>query len=469
MRARIHPVDIDVPSGNPFENDRFNRQGHVEILTRVIKRLEGPCTLSVDAPWGEGKTTFLRLWRKYLENCHIPVVSFNAWESDYVDDPFIALSEEITKGLEEYASDELNAKLRVLGDVTLDIVKHSLPAIIRIGTAGVLDVSSLMEQEIGGILGSYAKERISAHRQITSSVSDFRAKLQDISDSLSQEYGDAPLVIIVDELDRCRPSYAIELLEVAKHLFAVDGVVFIMAVNRTQLAHSIRAVYGDQFDADDYLNRFFSISYRLPPSNNRVFIASLFNSLGLAEYHQPPGPVPHAGIQIGRADSVFQFFFRGPGVSKRTVAQAIQHFNLVFLSLSDNNNLDGRATAFAIVIRSFASDVYEAFLKGHASDAEVADVVFASSGTESRRHDTLAREFEKTLIAACMHIQGRPDTELRQRYVQQRSSSLDYDVQHADDILTSANSFGPEGSETALAFQEAASIIDLTSNFLLEN
>ena len=49
---------------------------------------------------------------------------------------------------------------------------------------------------------------------------------------------------MVDELDRCRPSYAVELPEVVKHLFTVDGVVFVIAVNRAELTHSIRALYG---------------------------------------------------------------------------------------------------------------------------------------------------------------------------------------------------------------------------------
>ena len=82
--------------------------------------------------------------------------------------------------------------------------------------------------------------------------------------TLAQSKENRPLIVVIDELDRCRPSYAVELLEVAKHLFAVDHIVFVLAVNRSELAHSIRALYGSGFDAEGYLRRFFDVDFRLP-------------------------------------------------------------------------------------------------------------------------------------------------------------------------------------------------------------
>ena len=77
---------------------------------------------------------------------------------------------------------------------------------------------------------------------------------------------------MIDELDRCRPPYAVELLEVAKHLFSVDYIVFVLAVNRPELAHSIRDLYGSGFDAAGYLRRFFDIDFRLPdPEREAIY------------------------------------------------------------------------------------------------------------------------------------------------------------------------------------------------------
>ncbi len=87
-----------------------------------------------------------------------------------------------------------------------------------------------------------------------------------------------PLIVMIDELDRCRPSYAIELLEVAKHLFSVDHIVFVLAVNRSELAHSIRALYGSDFDAEGYLRRFFDVDFRLPEPDRKSFIDAMMDT-----------------------------------------------------------------------------------------------------------------------------------------------------------------------------------------------
>ena len=90
-----------------------------------------------------------------------------------------------------------------------------------------------------------------------------------------------PLVIMIDELDRCRPSYAIELLEVAKHLFAVDNVVFVLAVNRAELVHSVKALYGSGFDAEGYLRRFFDLDFQLPEPDRKRFVSDLLKTTKL--------------------------------------------------------------------------------------------------------------------------------------------------------------------------------------------
>ena len=76
-------------------------------------------------------------------------------------------------------------------------------------------------------------------------------------------------MVMINELDRCRPSYAVELLEVAKHLFSADRIVFVLAVNCDQLAHSVTALYGNDFDAEGYLRRFFDVDFQLPEPDRR--------------------------------------------------------------------------------------------------------------------------------------------------------------------------------------------------------
>ncbi|QDE47832.1 hypothetical protein EIN43_17235 [Enterobacter hormaechei] len=68
-----------------------------------------------------------------------------------------------------------------------------------------------------------------------------------------------PTFIFIDELDRCRPNYAIDMLETIKHLFDINNVVFVIATDKEQLSHSICSVYGSGFDATRYLDRFLYV------------------------------------------------------------------------------------------------------------------------------------------------------------------------------------------------------------------
>ena len=89
----------------------------------------------------------------------------------------------------------------------------------------------------------------------------------------------APFYVLVDELDRCRPTYAISLLERAKHLFEVNDVVFIVATDTKQLSSAIRAVYGQEFDSPRYLGRFFDRTYEFDTPENSAFVAHMVSTL----------------------------------------------------------------------------------------------------------------------------------------------------------------------------------------------
>ena len=131
----------------------------------------------------------------------------------------------------------------------------------------------MLEKEAGQALASYAEARLSSYRQGTRICPGVQKHPPRHGKHLGEKSeGDRPLVVVIDELDRCRPSYAAELLEVAKHLFTVDHIVFVLAVNRSELAHSIRALYGSEFDAQGYLRRFFDVDFQLPDSARKPFI-----------------------------------------------------------------------------------------------------------------------------------------------------------------------------------------------------
>ncbi|HHQ4610130.1 TPA: KAP family P-loop NTPase fold protein [Aeromonas veronii] len=94
---------------------------------------------------------------------------------------------------------------------------------------------------------------------------------------------DYPAFILIDELDRCRPSYAVEMLETIKHIFDIKGVVFVLATDTEQLQHAIKVVYGEGFDAQSYLGRFFQRRFTLNKKSRREFISSTLEARELPD------------------------------------------------------------------------------------------------------------------------------------------------------------------------------------------
>lgn len=92
---------------------------------------------------------------------------------------------------------------------------------------------------------------------------DIKECVRDVFNDIIVEKAEK-LVIFIDELDRCKPSFAIEMLERIKHYFDDERIIFVVSLNKEQLIHTISNYYGSEFDATRYLNRFFDISVNLP-------------------------------------------------------------------------------------------------------------------------------------------------------------------------------------------------------------
>ena len=204
---------------------------------------------------------------------------------------------------------------------------------------------------------------------------------------------------MIDELDRCRPPYAVELLEIAKHLFAARHVVFALAVNRPELEHSVKALYGDSFDAHGYLRRFFDIDYRLPAPEREAFIDALLDATGIADYLNQSSD-RDTRYYASLATEMLSEFFSLPGLSIRTIAQAVHRLGLVFASLSaDYKPLFLPATT-ALILRTLNLDLYRRFTGGQIAVDELVQLL--ASGPDGAAFLRTKRRyvFEAMLIIA---------------------------------------------------------------------
>ena len=100
-----------------------------------------------------------------------------------------------------------------------------------------------------------------------------------IASSIEHSKNERVVYIIVDELDRCRPSYAIKFLEEIKHLFGVPGVVFILGLNSEQLGNAVSGIYGDRFNGEAYLKRFIDRKILLPFPPLKALVSKLYGDL----------------------------------------------------------------------------------------------------------------------------------------------------------------------------------------------
>ena len=405
MAIRLQPLDIDIPADDPFKNDLLSRKDSAEVLTHIVGSIEGPCVLAVDAAWGAGKTTFLKLWAQHLSNQEFPVVQFNAWETDHSDDPFVALSSELMKGLGK------NQKTEEIKKATLEVLRHVVPGVVRLATAGVLDLGPLVEKEIGQSLASYAGNRLARHAAAQKSIDEFKNVLRDAASSLSQSKDGKdgkPLIVMIDELDRCRPTYAVELLEVAKHLFSVPGIIFVLAINRSELTHSVKALYGNGFNAAGYLQRFFDADFRLPEPDRNAFINELFRSMQIdVHLRRTQDKEAQGDEQIVR--ELVTGFFGASAISLRDIAQAIHRLGLVFASLRADQRWFFRAMTVALILRTFDSNLYHRFIRREVSDLDVVESVFAQAGGQEMQRTQAGRIFETTIITGFIEQQTEGD------------------------------------------------------------
>ena len=363
-KFRIQPKDIEIPEENPFENDRLDRRKLIESLTYLIGATEGPCVIAVDAPWGAGKTTFLRMWSQHLRNQKFTVVEFNAWETDFTDDPFMALCAELTGVLNAEEGTELSGKMDKVKEKMWLIFQHIGSNAVRHLTAGFFDPNAIMAAQSKQATETQVEERLNGYREAKGAILTFRQTLEDLAAELS---GSGPLMVMIDELDRCRPLYAVELLETAKHLFAADQVVFVLAVNRTELQHAVKALYGNEFKADGYLRRFIDLDIHLPEPNLDNFVNELFVSMGLKDNYW--------------FEKLLTSFFRASSPPLRDIAQTVHRLGLVLNSLPDKENAVARMTAIALILRTLDEGLYHRFAKRGISDLDFANEIFNPSSS----------------------------------------------------------------------------------------
>lgn len=402
MAIRIQPPEFEISAENPFEHDLLGRAESIKALTTMIGSIEGPCVMAVDASWGMGKTTFLRMWAQHLRNEQFPVVEFNAWETDFAQDPFIALTSEIATGLQNLGSTAGRLGGQRLRSAAASVARTVPGATARVVVSGVPLFGSRLAQELEPKLPSLRQTMVEHYDETKAALQAFRGSLADVAAASANDNDGRALVVLVDELDRCRPTYAVELLEAAKHLFNVDRIVFVLCLDRAQLASSVKALYGESFNADGYLRRFFDLDYRLPNPDRASFVDAVLDSVGVRSAFGDFQQRFRSNDEPAYLYPLVRTFFASSRFSLRQVRQAVHRLGAIVAS---STTLTPDATAFLMVLlllRTCDSDMYRRVVTGDVTDEDAVNALFGHPSLDDARKSNAGTTAEAILISCVL-------------------------------------------------------------------
>ncbi|SOB93508.1 KAP family P-loop NTPase fold protein [Thalassospira xiamenensis] len=368
---RLKPDQVPENIGFTEETDLFGYKEFGERLTRVVSSLEQPTTLVLDGPWGSGKSTFLRQWFADLRNAQCPLISFDAFASDFFEDAFIPLSAEILRLTEEKIP-KRNRILTTARKSAGKVLKTVAPAVAKVGvravSVGLVDYADLKEgfkstaeaisKAFGDVVEDTAKEAINRalesqsilekfHKDITELVALYQKTRED--EGLTK----CPLIFVVDELDRCKPTFALNLVERIKHLFAIEGVIFILVTNLKQLEAAVCGAYGERTNASAYLEKFYDLRLTLPIVERKDRVAGYVSYL--KEKLNVTTKDPSADAIINK---MLIGFFKCHDVQLRTIERVYAHIQINVASLQENQLKLGPMIAGLCIMRHLQPDLF---------------------------------------------------------------------------------------------------------------
>ena len=253
-----------------YERLTKNRQDFLEALVRVVNKsfeeqkefkdwgnedIRPVQRIFINAPWGMGKTLFADAIKEYLSENYeeINTLYVNSWKMDFYDEPMKALIAEMSEDsiITVESTEKAKKFLKNCGKIFFGkILKNFLLKRFNLNDKDIEEMKSFFNGLDTSELEDYK---------------NYKKLLEEFKDTLSKE--ERPKIIIIDELDRCRPDYAIQLLEIIKHIFDVKNIIFLFLINRKQLESIVSTIYMNSNLSIKYFEKFYDIELNLPEAN----------------------------------------------------------------------------------------------------------------------------------------------------------------------------------------------------------
>ena len=382
--GEIAPVDSGLLSlrrcefvadpSDPFRNDVLGREPQVRAFCAVLTGIEAPAVLSLDGGWGTGKTAFVRMCSALMRSeasphSDVATVEFNAWTEGYTGEPLKDIVEAVTSQITD-ADDERRKKTARLLELQA----------ARVATGGMVPDGIVADGE------GPRRDTLRFKKTLRSFVTDSGGRL----------------VVFIDELDRCRPDYAIGVLEKVRHVFDVAGVVVVLAVNREALEHAVGGLHGSKEAAERYMRRFVDQATHLTdPSDDTTvkFLEHLYQETGISSRMK----------RNNYRRLMFEALARPEHSSLRDLEQAVHRAAFVLASIPRASDDDSdpmwawEQTAMTLMIlREVNREEYRRFVSGYGDAFDAAQGLRAapSGGSTLNVTETVLQRMELVLLLA---------------------------------------------------------------------
>ncbi|MHC5306098.1 KAP family P-loop NTPase fold protein [Bartonella sp. LJL80] len=423
---------------DPDDKDILERAAFGKSLSAFLERVQDPLVVAVDGKWGTGKSYFLKKWvgAHTLENDgQATTVYFDAFAHDYFDDPLADLISTITERLMQidavkykHVIDELNAATRQLAQSTAIGAWAFMSGAASLFTNGASDVTQKglkkayeqYQENVEKLWANCFERDLDKHKIIKNFHNTLRKfteitspeptpyeilKAEKSADS-DKEPPTYPLIIVIDELDRCRPDYALAILEIIKHFFNVPRVQFVLGVNLESLEHSVKARYGADIDANGYLKRFINLIFELPETIGKSLADKPENSV-LLKFFQTKAIEMKIWNIIGEdIQTELQCVSRNKTISLRDAGKILSYTSLVPLTEEKAKNMPvgWKIVIAALVVASIISpETYKKLVTSTIDEKELLNY-YGSSPLEitDRIHDEYNTHFNHTVALRIM-------------------------------------------------------------------
>jgi hypothetical protein len=257
---------MDITALTFDKRDEFKRKSIAEKVISLLKAEIDISPMVIDGSWGTGKTEFChKLINLMHGNDSHHLIYIDAFKADHADEPLMTVLAEVIKVLPDNESKQ-------------SFMTKALPA-VRYGfkASAKAVVSHVLKQDFADVADDFDKEiQKTADKAIDATVESVLKdhvkadkNLKALQTALTEIAATKPIILFVDELDRCRPNFAVDMLEIIKHTFDVEGVSFVLITNTQQLKASVNHCYGHAVDAQRYLDKFIKFRFELSSLSDR--------------------------------------------------------------------------------------------------------------------------------------------------------------------------------------------------------